>query len=121
MNNCFEGCASLRKIKILNWDTPYLKNLDECFKDCKSLKELDFSDWKIREVRTMSECFLNCTSLERLDISSWGIKSSTDAFRLCYSLKEIYCAEDTFNNIKEQLPESDNWVWYDDVAVKVNN
>ena len=123
MNHCFEGCVSLRKIKISGWDMQCIENLDSCFKDCESLKELDFSNWKIRDVWSMYECFSHCIALEKLDISSWGLIDTilTRAFKECYSLKEIYCTEDIFNRIKNQFPESDNWVWYDDVAVKVNN
>ncbi|WP_236994500.1 BspA family leucine-rich repeat surface protein, partial [Listeria monocytogenes] len=88
----FDGCASLEKLDVSNFDTSSVTNMSVMFNDCASLEELDVSNFDMSSVTNMSYMFQNCASLKELDVSNFDTSSVTRMwamFTACTSLEAL--------------------------------
>ena len=69
MRSMFNGCWSLQKLNLTNFNTNNVINMKDMFCECSSLKEIpDISKWNTNNVEDMSGIFCNCSSLKKFKI-----------------------------------------------------
>ena len=71
MNNMFNGCKSLTKLDVSNWNTSSVTNTSYMFNGCAQLTQLDVSNFDTSSVENMSNMFSNCSKLTQLDVSNF--------------------------------------------------
>ena len=92
IKSIFNGCYSLERIILNNFNKKIITDISYAFNDCRSLKSIDLSKFDTSKVSSIYSMFSNCYSLSSIDITSFDL-SNTDsfsyAFRNCTSLKSI--------------------------------
>ena len=75
LSHLFDKCESLKSVYLdfNTLETKELKKLNDMFNGCTSLKELKITNFNPKNIMNMSAMFCNCTSLKVLpDISNWN-------------------------------------------------
>lgn len=85
----FEGCTSLQKILINQWDTSNINNMSYMFYNCQSLESLDVSNWDTSNVTNMEHLFANCKKLTVLDVSKWNTSNVTNMRYLFFDCRKL--------------------------------
>ena len=110
----FQDMASLTTLKLANWQTDSLENLDGTFSGLSSLQNLSLASsgsvWNTSRVEKMNNTFSNMTNLASLDVSGWNV-SKVGNFQNMFSR--------TGMTQKLQLA-IDDWTWKDDNATDIN-
>ena len=60
MKFMFNGCSSLKKLKLSNFNTNNVITMYGMFHGCSSLKELNLSNFNINNVTDMDGVFFGC-------------------------------------------------------------
>ena len=60
MSSMFVNCTLLKNIKISNFNTKNVNNMNSMFWCCKSIKNLDLSNFDTNKVRDMQYMFDGC-------------------------------------------------------------
>ena len=58
----FEGCISLKKLDISNFNTINVLNMSHMFLSCKSLEKINLSNFRINNVINMNLMFIGCSN-----------------------------------------------------------
>ena len=88
-NHMFNGCDSLTKIYLNNFNTKNVNNMSYMFSGCKSLTYINLSNSNTQNVTDMSGMFFGCKSLTNLNISDFNTKNVDNMSKMfcgCYSL-----------------------------------
>ena len=105
----FDGCTSLRAVKLPNLDLSSATSLERAFCDCRSLSSLQLPIENSSNVRSTKQMFLNCCSLREIDLTNLDTSSVNDdmstMFLGCDSLVSVSLSK-KFSF--EQISESSN-------------
>ena len=69
----FNGCASLTKMDLSNFNTNNVTNMRCMFLGCPSLTKIDLSNFNTNNVTNMRCMFYGCESLTNIDLSNFNI------------------------------------------------
>lgn len=89
----FEG-SNMSEVKLSNWDTSKVTNMERMFQNCRKLEELDLSNFNTSSVKTtgMTVMFWNCPNLKKLNIGNFDTSQVTNLYYMfngCKSLEEL--------------------------------
>ena len=82
----FFGCSDIIKIDFSNFDSSYVKKMENMFFGCSSLKSLDLSKFNTSKITDMYGLFYGCSSLISLNLSNFDTskdESMVDMFHGC--------------------------------------
>ena len=74
--NMFNGCSSLTKVDVSNWNVSNITNMSSMFAGCSLLKELNVSNWDVSNVTNMYYAFA-ATGLLDFEASNWDVSNVT--------------------------------------------
>ena len=93
MSNMFNGCNTLQKLDVSNWNTGDIIKMNNIFYNCTALNEIiGLENLNVSNVFEMNHMFAECNSIQTLDLSNWNTELVTDMsylFYNCTSLNEI--------------------------------
>ena len=92
MSHMFDGCSSLKKLNLANFNTENAINMDEMFFGCPSLVELNLNNFNTINVVNISRMFGRCLRLKELDISNFNldnIEYMENVFEFCRQLEKL--------------------------------
>lgn len=95
MTYMFQGCSSLKEIKIPNINIESSTSLAGLFSGCESLTSANLSNFDTSKIKDYNDLFLNCSSLESIDFGDddhWDTKEGNyyrSMFEGCRSLKSL--------------------------------
>ena len=69
-NGLFEGCSSLKEIKLSNLNFNKAVNINGDFEGCSSLKEMKLTNLNINNIINMHDMFKGCSALKEIIISN---------------------------------------------------
>ena len=113
----FNGCSSLKELKILNFDTSLVTNMNNMFSNCSSLSSLNINNFNTSNVRTMEYMFSGCANLTSIDTTHFDVSKVTQMghmFENCLSLTSLNLTNyfgDNINNMDYMFAKSDNLVY----------
>lgn len=93
--NCatlFANAQKLEVIRLDNFDTSHVTNMNFMFGNCKGLKVLDVSGLDTASVTDMGGMFFGCEQLESLHLANFDTAKVTDMsamFGHCFALREL--------------------------------
>lgn len=113
MSGMFNGCSSLRTIDVSSFDTSCVSNMSWLLSGCSSLVSVDLSSFDTSSVTNAYGVFYNCSSLKRLDLSSFDMSAAREMnsfFYGCTSLQEVKFGDDfVFVGNDSFLPSQYSW------------
>ena len=68
MSEMFRQCSSLTNIKLSNFNTNNVNDINHMFSWCSSLTKIDLSNFNINNVTNMSGMFYGCYKLTKNNI-----------------------------------------------------
>ena len=90
MGGTFNGCSSLTRLDVSNFDTSNVTNMNFMFSDCRSLTSLDLSKFDTSKVTQMYLMFQGCSKLKTIYASNKfntsQVSNSDNMFSGCTSL-----------------------------------
>ena len=92
MSGMFEGCAALKGVDLMNFNTANVKGMSEMFKGCAALEAIDLTNFNTANVVDMNEMFEGCAALKTLDLRNFNtekVKGMTGMFKDCAELTDI--------------------------------
>ena len=106
MRYMFNGCKSLKKLDLSNFNTNNLEEMNDMFSNCYSLTELNISSFNTDNVKCMKMMFFDCSSLKELNINKSFIKE-----RLITSKGNVFsgCPKIFRNKIQSIYPKIFVW------------
>ena len=85
----FYGCNSLKKLKLLNFDTQNVINISKMFHGRNSLTKIDLSNFQTQKVKNMNILFCNCKILKELNFHPKNAAGNLNLiFHGCFYLKK---------------------------------
>ncbi|MBQ6170185.1 MAG: BspA family leucine-rich repeat surface protein [Ruminococcus sp.] len=88
----FDGCESLKEVKLCQFNNPLITDISGMFAGCKSLETIDLSPLKTSSVTEFYSMFYDCQSLKTLDLTGFDTSKGTDfvhMFENCLSLTDL--------------------------------
>ena len=76
----FDGCSSLKELKLINFYTNNVINMSYMFRGCSSLKEVNLNNFNTNNVTNMSDMFNGCLDELKLKIKSQYKNFKEEAF-----------------------------------------
>ena len=73
----FAGCISLKSLKMSNFKTFNVSNMEHMFYKCKSITYLDISNFNFSSINNISYMFSECYNLKYINIKILIIKDDT--------------------------------------------
>ena len=102
LNEYFSFCKALKSVRLNDWDTSNIINMERMFQYCSSLVDLDLSSFNTSNVTTMGHMFYGCTSLKSVDLSSFNtsnVISMRSMFSSCSSLVDLDLSSFNTSNV----------------------
>ena len=115
----FNGCNSITKIDLSNFDTSQVTNMYGMFNGCSSLTSLNLSNFDTSQVTDMYGMFYNCKNLEYINLQNFKDNSLTSFSNIFenVTINVVVCIDETIaSKISEKLVQkcktiscSENW------------
>ena len=97
----FEGCSSLEKLNLNNFNTTNLENMESMFEGCSNLTKLDLKNFNTTKVKDMEWMFSGCSSLTELDIKNFNTAKDPKVHNMFADCNKLS------NEIKNKFPDKD--------------
>ena len=97
----FEGCSSLEKLNLNNFNTTNVENMGSMFEGCSNLTKLDLKNFNTTKVKDMEWMFSGCSSLTELDIKNFNTAKDPKVHNMFADCNKLS------NEIKNKFPDKD--------------
>ena len=97
----FEGCSSLEKLNLNNFNTTNVENMGSMFEGCSNLTKLDLKNFNTTKVKDMEWMFSGCSSLTELDIKNFNTAKDPKVHNMFADCDKLS------NEIKNKFPDKD--------------
>ena len=87
MKNLFTNYATIRNIKIDQWDVSNVTNMWGVFNGCSKFN-CDLSKWNVSNATNMAFMFSNCTNFNS-NLSSWDVGNVTDMDQMFFNCENF--------------------------------
>lgn len=89
LNEIFQKCTKLEKVKLAKWDVSKAKSMKGMFYQCKSLYSLDIGNWDVSNVESFNYMFFECFSMTNFNLNTWKVSKSADVTNMFYRTVNI--------------------------------